>query len=209
MDQIQLIMSAVGVGIGVGLGLGLLFGQTGSSLTLNTITGERMEEELLSMVVDGRNTKVTFDEFPYYLSHILIWITNLIYLHVSEQTRVLLTSAGCFYLRKDDFSQYTRNLSPVSRAILLSGPSELYQQMLAKALAHFFKAKLLLLDVNNFVLKIQRKYGVNNESLFKRRASKTTLERLSGFLRSFSILPAKKPKGSLRRQGSGVEIGSR
>lgn len=32
--------------------------------------------------------------------------------------------------------------------------AELYQQMLAKALAHFFDAKLLLLDVNDFALKV-------------------------------------------------------
>lgn len=31
---------------------------------------------------------------------------------------------------------------------------ELYQQMLAKALAHFFEAKLLLLDVIDFSLKV-------------------------------------------------------
>lgn len=31
---------------------------------------------------------------------------------------------------------------------------ELYQQMLAKALAHFFEAKLLLLDVTDFLLKV-------------------------------------------------------
>ncbi|KNA19930.1 hypothetical protein SOVF_056920 isoform A, partial [Spinacia oleracea] len=196
MDQKQLLMSAVGVGIGVGVGLGLASGQTmskwtGGSSPSNTITAERMEQELLRMVIDGRDAKVTFDEFPYYLS---------------EQTRVLLTSAACFYLRKGDFSKYTRNLSPASRAILLSGPAEIYQQMLAKALAHFFEAKLLLLDVTDFVLKIQSKFGVNNESSFKRSTSETTLERLSGLLGSFSILPAKEePKGTLRRQGSGVD----
>ncbi|CAO2819141.1 unnamed protein product [Amaranthus hypochondriacus] len=200
MEPKQILMSAVGVGIGVGVGLGLASGQTvgkwtGSSSSMNTITGEKMEQELLRMVIDGRDTKVTFDEFPYYLS---------------EQTRVLLTSAACFYLRKGDFSKHTRNLSPASRAILLSGPTELYQQMLAKALAHFFEAKLLLLDVTDFVLKIQSKYGSNNESSFKRSTSETTLERLTGFLGSFSILPAKEePKGSLRRQGSGVDIASR
>lgn len=32
---------------------------------------------------------------------------------------------------------------------------ELYQQMLAKALAHFFEAKLLLLDVTDFSLKVR------------------------------------------------------
>jgi len=31
---------------------------------------------------------------------------------------------------------------------------ELYQQMLAKALAHYFEAKLLLLDLTDFSLKV-------------------------------------------------------
>lgn len=31
---------------------------------------------------------------------------------------------------------------------------ELYQQMLAKALAHFFESKMLLLDVTDFSLKV-------------------------------------------------------
>lgn len=31
---------------------------------------------------------------------------------------------------------------------------ELYQQMLAKALAHYFEAKLLLLDITDFSLKV-------------------------------------------------------
>ncbi|KAH9626642.1 hypothetical protein KSS87_001102, partial [Heliosperma pusillum] len=133
-------------------------------------------------------------------------ISNLVDCIASEKTRVLLTSAACFYLRKGDFSKYTRNLSPASRAILLSGPAELYQQMLAKALAHFFEAKLLLLDVTDFVLKIQSKYGANQESSLKRTISETTLERLSGFFGS--MLPAKE-EGTLRRQGSGFETGSR
>uniref|UniRef100_A0A2N9FET6 Uncharacterized protein n=1 Tax=Fagus sylvatica TaxID=28930 RepID=A0A2N9FET6_FAGSY len=75
----------------------------------------------------------------------------------SERTRVLLTSS--VHLKHNDFSKHTRNLSPASRAILLSGPAELYQQMLAKALAHYFESKLLLLDVNDFSLKMQSKYG--------------------------------------------------
>jgi hypothetical protein len=31
---------------------------------------------------------------------------------------------------------------------------ELYQQMLAKALAHFFEAKFLLLDPTDFLIKV-------------------------------------------------------
>lgn len=44
-------------------------------------------------------------------------------MHDSEQTRVLLTSAAYVHLKQADFSKYTRNLSPASRAILLSGPA--------------------------------------------------------------------------------------
>ncbi|KAJ4711984.1 P-loop containing nucleoside triphosphate hydrolases superfamily protein [Melia azedarach] len=172
MEQKHVLLSALGVGVG------------------------KTEKELLRQVVDGRESKVTFDEFPYYLS---------------EQTRELLTGAAYVHLKHAEVSKYTRNLSPASQAILLSGPAELYQQMLAKALAHFFEAKLLLLDVTDFSLKIQSKYGsTNKESSFKRSTSESTLERLSGLFGSFSILPQKEDtKGTLRRQSSGVDIASK
>ncbi|KAL3643097.1 hypothetical protein CASFOL_013912 [Castilleja foliolosa] len=72
---------------------------------------------------------------------------------LDERTRVLLTSAAYVHLKHFDVSKHTRNLSPASRAILLSGPAGLYQQMLARALAHHFEAKLLLLDLTDFSLK--------------------------------------------------------
>ncbi|KAF8369999.1 hypothetical protein HHK36_031971 [Tetracentron sinense] len=211
MEQKHILMSALSVGLGVGVGLGLASGRTvsnwaGPNSSTNAITVERIEQELLRQVVDGKQSNVTFDEFPYYLS---------------EQTRVLLTSAAYVHLKQGDFSKYTRNLSPASRAILLSGPAELYQQMLAKALAHYFEAKLLLLDVTDFSLKIQSKYGsVNNECSFKRSFSETTLERMSSLLCSFSILPPREETkvyssklsfvtGTLKRQSSGVDIRSR
>ncbi|KAF2297882.1 hypothetical protein GH714_004705 [Hevea brasiliensis] len=129
----------------------------------------------------------------------------------SKQTRALLTNAAYVHLKHADVSKYTRNLAPASRAILLSGPAELYQQMLAKALSHYFETKLLLLDVTSFSLKIQGKYGSTmKESSFKRSTSESTLERLSGFFRSLPIHPQKEePKGGLRRQYSGVDISSR
>jgi len=72
MEQKHLLMSAVGVGIGVGVGLGLASGQTmskwtGTASPSNAITAERMEQELLRMIIHGRDANVTFDEFPYYL----------------------------------------------------------------------------------------------------------------------------------------------
>ncbi|KZV31525.1 fidgetin-like protein 1-like [Dorcoceras hygrometricum] len=147
MESKHMLMSALGVGIGVGLGIGLATGSQNVCRLRRGDTGITpimMEQEMLGLVVNGRNSSVTFDQFPYYLS---------------EQTRVLLTNAAFVHLKKADLTKHTRNLSPASRTILLSGPAETYQQMLAKALAHHFEAKLLLLDVTDFSLKIQSKYG--------------------------------------------------
>ena len=41
----------------------------------------------------------------------------------SKKTRVLLTSAGYVHLKQQHFPKHMRNLSLVSRAILLSGPA--------------------------------------------------------------------------------------
>ncbi|XP_031503935.1 uncharacterized protein LOC116266753 isoform X1 [Nymphaea colorata] len=202
MEQKHILMSALSVGLGVGVGLGLASGQVvGKWGSPSSINSEQIEKELLRQIVDGKNSKVTFDEFPYYLN---------------EQTRVLLTSAAYVHLKQADFSKYMRNLSPASRAILLSGPAELYQQMLAKALAHYFEAKLLLLDVIDFSLKMQSKYGSSSSgsNSFRRSISELTLERMSNLWNSFSVLPSREEtKGSfagmLRRQSSGLELRSR
>lgn len=44
----------------------------------------------------------------------------------SEQTRIVLTSAAYVHLKQADLSKHIRNLSPASRAILLSGPAGKY-----------------------------------------------------------------------------------
>ncbi|KAJ3701067.1 hypothetical protein LUZ61_004772 [Rhynchospora tenuis] len=201
MEQKHIVMSALGIGLGVGVGLGLVSGQTAAKWAVPSgssagVTADRVEHELMRLVVDGKEGKITFEEFPYYLS---------------EQTRVVLTSAAYVHLKQAEFSKYTRNLAPASRAILLSGPTELYQQMLAKALAHFFEAKLLLLDTTDFFLKLQSKYGSGGtESSFKRSISETTLEKMSGLFGSLAMLSMKEEsKGPIRRQSSGADIRSR
>lgn len=45
------------------------------------------------------------------------------HINCSEQTRVMLTSAAYMHLKNIDVSKHTRNLTPASRAILLSGPA--------------------------------------------------------------------------------------
>lgn len=71
MEQKHILLSALGVGVGVGVGLRLASGQTMSRWTgsgsSETVTAENMERELLRLVIDGRESQVTFDEFPYYL----------------------------------------------------------------------------------------------------------------------------------------------
>ncbi|KAG5030007.1 hypothetical protein JHK87_013521 [Glycine soja] len=215
MEQKSILISALGVGVGVGVGIGLASGQSvgnwgANTFSSNAITAEKMEQEMLRQVVDGRESNVTFDKFPYYLRHNTNNLCSLIS-NVFEQTRVLLTSAAYVHLKHAEVSKYTRNLAPASRTILLSGPAELYQQMLAKALAHYFEAKLLLLDLTDFSLKIQSKYGgsSNIESSFKRSTSETTLERLSDLFGSFSIFSQREePKGKMNRPSSGVDLQS-
>lgn len=72
MEQKHILLSAIGVGVGVGVGLGIASGQTVSkwannASSLDQTTAERVEKEMLRLVVDGRESKVTFDQFPYYL----------------------------------------------------------------------------------------------------------------------------------------------
>lgn len=72
MEQKSFLLSALSVGVGVGVGLGIASGQTvgkwiGSNATLDSISADQIENELLRLIVDGKETKVTFDEFPYFL----------------------------------------------------------------------------------------------------------------------------------------------
>ncbi|KAK8521245.1 hypothetical protein V6N13_077364 [Hibiscus sabdariffa] len=201
MEQKGVFFSALSVGVGIGVGLGLASGQTvnkwaGNIIADDGITGEQIEQELMRRVKDGKLSKVTFDEFPYYLS---------------ERTRALLTSTAYVQLKHNDVSRHTRNLSPVSKAILLSGPAELYQQMLAKALAHYFESKILLLDITDFSLKMQSKYGCTKKELALRRSiSEVTLDRVNSLFGSFSLLPQREQtNGTFRRHGSATDIKSR
>ncbi|KAK7270455.1 hypothetical protein RIF29_23604 [Crotalaria pallida] len=196
MEQKNVLLSAFSVG--VGLGLGLSSGQVvqkwvgGKRHSHDDISEEQIMHELKNQVLDGKDSQVTFDQFPYF---------------PSERTRVLLTSAGYVHLKQHHFSKHMRNLSPASRTILLSGPSELYQQMLARALAHYFESKFLLLDITDFSLKMQSKYGCSSKKPpLKRSLSEVTLERMSGLFGSFSGLsPTGETRGTLRRQSSGIE----
>ncbi|KAI8540431.1 hypothetical protein RHMOL_Rhmol09G0263700 [Rhododendron molle] len=99
MEQKHILLSALSVGVGVGVGLSKWAGYNSSS-SAEGVTAEQIEAEISRLVVDGKESKVTFDEFPY----------------LSERTRVLLTSAAYVHLKHLDVSKYTRNLSPATLA---------------------------------------------------------------------------------------------
>ncbi|KAL0734528.1 hypothetical protein Bca4012_010738 [Brassica carinata] len=199
MEQKSVLLSALGVGLGIGLASGQSLGRwaNGSGSVEDGLTGEQMEQELVRQIVDGRESTVTFDEFPYFLS---------------ERTRVLLTSAAHVHLKELEISKHIRNLAPASKFILLSGPAEFYQQMLAKALSHYVESKLLLLDITDFSIKIQSKYGcTKREPLHKRSISELTLDKMSSLMGSFSMLSQREvePRGALRRHTRGNDLKSR
>ncbi|KAL1563633.1 hypothetical protein AAHA92_06074 [Salvia divinorum] len=95
-------------------------------------------EDLNAAILDGRDLEVSFDNFPYYLS---------------ESTKSVLIAASYIQLKHKDQVKFTSELPTLNPRILLSGPagSDIYQEMLAKALAHYFGAKLLIFDSHSFL----------------------------------------------------------
>lgn len=73
MEQKHVLLSALSVGVGVGLGLvsgstlGRWTGASTSAATAAGISADEIQLELLRLVVDGKNSEVTFEDFPYFL----------------------------------------------------------------------------------------------------------------------------------------------
>ncbi|KAL7112712.1 hypothetical protein ACP275_04G019400 [Erythranthe tilingii] len=80
-----------------------------------------------------KDIEVSFDDFPYYLS---------------ETTKKVLIASAYIHLKCNKFTKFTSELPTLCPRILLSGPagSEIYQETLAKALAKYFGAGLLIVD---------------------------------------------------------------
>ncbi|KAK6924689.1 ATPase, AAA-type, core, partial [Dillenia turbinata] len=96
------------------------------------------KEDVHAGIVDGRDLQVSFDDFPYYLS---------------ENTKNVLIAASFIHLKHKEHAKVSAELPTLNPRILLSGPagSEIYQEMLVKALANHFGAKLLIFDSHSFV----------------------------------------------------------
>ncbi|RLN21792.1 ribosome biogenesis ATPase RIX7-like [Panicum miliaceum] len=188
----SLFASAVGVGVGVGVGLGLGLvsaglgpsapgggGASGGGATVAVV-----EAELRRLVVDGREVGITFADFPYYLS---------------EETRLALTTAAFPYLSQTALPKHIQVLDDSSRTILLCGPSETCLLSLAKAVAHQFNARLLVLDVFDFSRQVP-----------KRSITESTFGRVYGLVESLNIFRKKaEPTGSLDHETDILDVNTR
>ncbi|KAL8226518.1 hypothetical protein R6Q57_016350 [Mikania cordata] len=131
-----------------------------------SVRSAMLKEEILAGIIDGREAEVSFDKFPYYLS---------------ENTKNVLVAASYIHLRHRDQVKYASELPTVNPRILLSGPasSEIYQEMLAKALAHYYGAKLLIFDSHLFFgglsLKAELVNEGNTSNVLKQSTGTTTL----------------------------------
>ena len=99
MEQKHMLLSALSVGVGVGMGLGLASGQkvsrwAGGNDSIDGVTVEQIEQELMRQVVDGRESKVTFDGFPYYLRQDNALLFSG---HFDDFYHVVVVSCGPFY----------------------------------------------------------------------------------------------------------------
>ncbi|CAA0827285.1 AAA-type ATPase family protein [Striga hermonthica] len=108
------------------------------SLSVMCSRTKAFREGILAAILDGEDLEVSFDNFPYYLS---------------ESTKSVLIAASYIQLSHRDQVKFTSELPTLNPRILLSGPtgSDIYQEMLVKALAHYFGAKLLIFDRNSFL----------------------------------------------------------
>ncbi|KAG5567713.1 hypothetical protein RHGRI_003047 [Rhododendron griersonianum] len=94
---------------------------------------QEFKDGLQQGILSASNIEVSFEDFPYYLS---------------ETTKNVLIASTYIHLKCNKFAKYTSDLPTVIPRILLSGPagSEIYQEILTKALAKHFGARLLMVD---------------------------------------------------------------
>ncbi|KAL1225140.1 ATPase family AAA domain-containing protein FIGL1 [Cardamine amara subsp. amara] len=102
----------------------------------STISTRRQayKDSLRGGVLNAESIEVSFENFPYFLS--------------ATTKDVLIASMYVHMMGGSKFAKYASDLSTMCPRILLSGPagSEIYQEMLAKALAKNFGAKLMIVD---------------------------------------------------------------
>ncbi|RLN35210.1 hypothetical protein C2845_PM03G15880 [Panicum miliaceum] len=92
-----------------------------------------LKDDLKKSTISASDISESFDNFPYYLS---------------ETTKNVLLSSAYVNLCCKESTKFTKGISSLCKRVLLSGPagSEIYQELLVKALTKSFDAKLLIVD---------------------------------------------------------------
>ncbi|KAJ0265071.1 AAA ATPase [Hirschfeldia incana] len=102
----------------------------------STISTRRQafKDSMRGGVLAAQNIDVSLDDFPYFLS--------------ATTKDVLIASMYVHMKGGSKFAKYASDLPTTCPRVLLSGPagSEIYQEMLAKALAKHFESKLMIVD---------------------------------------------------------------
>jgi hypothetical protein len=67
---LEALTLSVGIGLCVGLAIWVFVGFVGDHVS-NKVSSEdqTVMEELMKLVIDGKDSEVTFDKFPYYLRY--------------------------------------------------------------------------------------------------------------------------------------------
>ncbi|KAG0470520.1 hypothetical protein HPP92_017220 [Vanilla planifolia] len=146
-----------------------------------TSRSETFKEDMKLGIHNPNDIEVSFENFPYYLS---------------DTTKNVLLSCAYVHLECKEFSRYATEISSLNPRILLSGPtgSEIYQEILTKALAKQFNVRLLIID--SLVLP-----GISLSKDCESIKDIGRNEKLSGFSKQRSATGAVQ----LRRPASSVE----
>ncbi|KAF3436432.1 hypothetical protein FNV43_RR23524 [Rhamnella rubrinervis] len=147
---------------------------------------QAFKDKLLQGILNPDDIEVSFESFPYFLS---------------DTTKNILMASIYIHLKCNKFVKYASDLATVSPRILLSGPpgSEIYQETLAKALAKYFGARLLIVD------SLLLPGGPTPKDSDSMKEGPRT-ERLSLFSKRTSGLHNKKPPTSVEADITGGSI---
>lgn len=101
----------------------------GNNPSPNAVTPEKMEKELLRQIVDGRESNITFDEFPYYLrSHFIpFYLFPFLFLVLSIYLMIFsFLQCFCNLLLHGDQSSFTLCSTPFLLSLLQKFTSLLF-----------------------------------------------------------------------------------
>ncbi|PHU15994.1 hypothetical protein BC332_17199 [Capsicum chinense] len=104
------------------------------------------------------------------------------HIDIRENTKHALIATSYLHLKHNELVKYINELPAVNPRILLSGPagSEIYQEILVKALTHFYGAKLLIFDREAFRLSVKDAEPMEGTEASSSLAANDSISSLAG-----------------------------